>query len=484
MPNPNILHVVWDACRYDYAIEYADTLLRLSDDNLWFEKTIAPAGWSLPSHVSMFSGDYPHEHEIYRVDQSVNSLPITVRLSEEGYRTYAVSSNGFISPRHGFETCFDEFYTTQGEIIYPQALDVYRFANKAGKNTSISMREIASDVISHPAPLKSAMNVASGILSKITNRAQFLQKIPHHRFSQFNGFNYTPESNTKTIESILKRESDSESPFYIFTNYADTHHPYSPPEKHQRETCGKIYSYNDLQKLNKLAYPWKAMEERKSIPDSELRKIRQLYAAELRSSDAHLNQLLDLLSEYNQLEDTLVIVTGDHGENLGEEDPLGERLMGHARSGSEELLHVPLLIMHPDLNGEQISERFSLRRIADLMTIQRDDLLSGQLPVSENHVFSETPLAGRQKLLAERYDLPQRLLDRSVSVGYENDWKIIITSDGEEVALKDGETVDINRAPDNLRESIEDNLKKLSLSEENESLDPDLVDQLGNLGYI
>jgi arylsulfatase A-like enzyme len=70
--------------------------------------------------------------------------------------------------------------------------------------------------------------------------------------------------------------------------------------------------------------------------------MRRLYAASIRSLDAWIGELLDGLEQARLLDDTLVIITADHGENLGEGG-----MMGHSFSLDERLLRVPLVASGP-----------------------------------------------------------------------------------------------------------------------------------------
>ena len=123
MRKPNILLVVWDACRYDYAVEHASFLNELASSNLSFENAVAPSPWSLPSHASIFTGEYPHEHGSNRFGDSVDT-PLVTELSDRGYTTYGVSANGFASQRTGFHEEFDEFRYTGGRDPYADGMDV------------------------------------------------------------------------------------------------------------------------------------------------------------------------------------------------------------------------------------------------------------------------------------------------------------------------------------------------------------------------
>ena len=78
------------------------------------------------------------------------------------------------------------------------------------------------------------------------------------------------------------------------------------------------------------------------VDGEDLRELRRLYDSEIRFTDGHIGRLLEQLRESGAWEDTLIIVTADHGEEF-----LDHGQFGHAKSLYEELVGVPLLIKAP-----------------------------------------------------------------------------------------------------------------------------------------
>jgi arylsulfatase A-like enzyme len=112
-------------------------------------------------------------------------------------------------------------------------------------------------------------------------------------------------------------EARDERPFFLFLNYFDPHFPYAPPPPHDR-----------------------AFLPPGTAPDPARRaQFGALYDAEIRFADRELGRLIRGLRERGDYERTLVVVTSDHGELLGEH---GE--WGHGRFLFEELVRVPLLV--------------------------------------------------------------------------------------------------------------------------------------------
>jgi arylsulfatase A-like enzyme len=140
------------------------------------------------------------------------------------------------------------------------------------------------------------------------------------------------------------------APTFLFVNYLECHWSYTPPRSIQRKIDGPRYGYlRDLRYRLELADrvgPWEAIAR----ADRETLDVYStLYDAEHRNVDAHLADLLDILREAGRLRDgrTLVIVTSDHGEHIGERG-----LADHHASLDDYLVHVPFVAWGPDLVPE------------------------------------------------------------------------------------------------------------------------------------
>lgn len=501
MGRPNLLLVVWDACRLDAARKRAPTLERLAEDNLRFENAIAPAGQSLGSHVSMFTGEYPHQHGMYKQSDIIDSaLPLVDHLGTAGYDRYAVSANGFAAPKYGFDRGFDEFYNTQGLTAYPQGLDVHGYARQVREANDgefdvgdIAYSDLLRKTLGHDHPLKSLANVGSAALSELVNAYPALQRIPHRRFNKYNEFSYSPDQNTECITRLVADSAEGDRPFFIFTNYMDTHHPYTPPNQYQREYCDRTFSYRELSRIAEDSHPFNYLERLHrdgGVPDSRVDTIRNLYAGEVRTVDDHLGILLRVLEQHGIRDETLIVVTADHGENLGETNWMGERHMGHVRSASENHLRVPLVIAHPDLHSKTVHEYVSLKNVYRLLTDELRSFLSsggadvGVLTPENDAVLAEVPKT-TSTALAETYPELSDVLQRHLVASYADGWKVVLGSDGTERAWKDGDRRDVTAAPsDAIRETNRAVETFVDRDEAKRDLSETEKRQLEALGYL
>jgi arylsulfatase A-like enzyme len=138
---------------------------------------------------------------------------------------------------------------------------------------------------------------------------------------------------------ILERFAEGGQRFLLFVNYFDPHFNY----RHHREIgfapprVGRLDGRQDIGELREMP---------DDLSDEELRFLRDLYDEEIRLTDAGIARLLARLEELGLAEQTLVVLTADHGEEFKERGWLG-----HTRSLYEELMRVPLVIRTPGLWG-------------------------------------------------------------------------------------------------------------------------------------
>ncbi len=139
--------------------------------------------------------------------------------------------------------------------------------------------------------------------------------------------------------SLLARR-DPDKPFFLFLHFYDCHTDWTPREEHRRALV-QPYSgtlVGNTQELNRIRNLGQQL-----APD-DLRFLRELYDAEIRTFDQVLGGFLDGLERDGLLDDTLVVVTSDHGEEFQEHGGLL-----HGRSQYQELLRVPLILAGPGL---------------------------------------------------------------------------------------------------------------------------------------
>ena len=157
----------------------------------------------------------------------------------------------------------------------------------------------------------------------------------------------------------------SQRPFFAFVNFMDAHDPYLPPAPFNLKFLSKPLKDSSI-------------VEGHRYTREQIQELRDAYEGAIAYLDYQVGLLLDELKKRGVLENTVVVITSDHGEQFGEHD-----LMGHANSLYRSLLHVPLLISFPTRvpAGRRIHETVTLRDIAatlvDIVKLKNGPRLPG-----------------------------------------------------------------------------------------------------------
>ena len=141
-----------------------------------------------------------------------------------------------------------------------------------------------------------------------------------------------------TEKAIDWAENERDGPRFLWTHYMDVHHPYRPPERHQRALGIDPISEREAIRLRR-----KMIEAPDEITDDERETLIDLYDAEIRFTDTEIGRLVERVREAWS-DDVMVIVTADHGEAFGEHGKFS-----HTQTFHDEMLHVPLIV---DVGGD------------------------------------------------------------------------------------------------------------------------------------
>jgi arylsulfatase A-like enzyme len=264
----------------------------------------ANAPWTLPSHVTLFTGLLPRASGIATMTSGNPAdaapvldphhdrlLPKVLRRS--GYATRAVSCNLWISTASGFGTGFDEFASVD-----------------TGRQTGLH-----SD--------------------RLRDRLRW----------DLEGLRARADDGAEQAGAILRKWAAEPrgKPFFWFVNLVECHSPYLPPRPYNDlGPADRLRAAEEARRYLTLTAIWRACAGALELPEDVLSRMRHLYARAVRSMDDWLARFLDDLERGGHLDDTLVIVTSDHGENFGEDN-----YMGHAFSLDDRLIRVPFVAAGP-----------------------------------------------------------------------------------------------------------------------------------------
>ncbi len=152
---------------------------------------------------------------------------------------------------------------------------------------------------------------------------------------------YQVAADAVTRRAIAWLSEHGEESFALWLHYFDSHEPYTPPaEVAARFTRGYRGPLG-----NALATDWLVALNDETAPElsaRDRRHVADLYDAEIAFLDAQLDRLFRFLKDRGLWHKTLVVVTGDHGQALGERG-----FWGHGERLLEPVIKVPLLVKLP-----------------------------------------------------------------------------------------------------------------------------------------
>lgn len=179
---------------------------------------------------------------------------------------------------------------------------------------------------------ESAFRAGNAVLSRINPR---LAQLRDYRFKRYLDADGLTNRVISTIDAARKKPE----PFFIWTHYFDTHVPYCPGPGRQWYNSADDY-------LVRLGYD-RGMDlsvgiNGKPTTDEAWETWSALYDAAVSYVDEKVDRLLDHLERTDLMDSTLIVISGDHGEELGEHGNIGHHFLPYEHSS-----HVPMLFHGP-----------------------------------------------------------------------------------------------------------------------------------------
>jgi len=295
---PNIVMIVLDTVRldhlstYGYERETSPALSRIAAQGMRFDEARVNGMWSLPSHASFFTGLPPSVHGAHYENWALEGDTHTIAevLSDHGYRTLCVTGNPLISRGLGTAAGFHEVEESWRSYWVQESMSVWRMLR----------------------PVWDRDRDKGG-----ASTVRFLRRW----FSQ-----------------------EQRRPFLLVVNVMDPHAPYNDvPAEYQDRFRSDGVSRGEARRLSAKVFFHHVFAGPLSLTDDELDTVKRSYDGSVAYGDAVLGEIVDALDEQGLGDDTLLIVTSDHGELLGEHGGT----WGHVHTLYDELLRVPLVMRYP-----------------------------------------------------------------------------------------------------------------------------------------
>ncbi len=294
-PGPDIVLIVVDTLRADHLGSYGSPrptsprLDALAEGGVRFADATSTSSWTIPSVASYLTGRLPVTHRMLDygdvLDPALPYLP--EELAHRGYFTLGISGNPGISRQAGF---------ARGFQFWAEAVEEERLATR--------------------------------------------------------GMRSLPAAADITDMAIDALDQVGDVPCFLYLHYMDPHGPYVLPEDAEdRFASDDYYGFvvADLPTIRSRVgernaaistYFWGKVRP----GEEDLQRLRELYDAKVLYADLHIGRLLDHLETSGRADHTVVVVTADHGEALGQHGAIE-----HGEPPFQHQVHVPLLMAGPGL---------------------------------------------------------------------------------------------------------------------------------------
>ncbi len=290
-------------------------LERLAASGVTFDRALSTAPWTLPAHGSAFTGHWAHELAIDWTTPLPEGFPtVAEAFRDRGYRTGGFVANlSYTTRETGLDRGFvhyEDFPVSVGQL----ALD-----------SSIGRRISRSELV-------------RGLLGIYDN------------------FNRKPAGRVNG-DFLAWLDEDPGRPFFAFLNYFDAHEPFLPPEPYDR-MFGDPRARRDLTQIRHGQMGARHLRPKDTQTAEETAAELAAYEGAIAYQDSEIQRLVDELERRGLLENTIVVVASDHGEQFGERG-----FYEHGNTLFSQVLWVPLVIAHaPSVPaGVRVADPVSLR---------------------------------------------------------------------------------------------------------------------------
>lgn len=392
---PNILLITVDALRarnlscYGYHKNTSPNIDELGREGIIFDKAFSCFNATDPSLSSIFTGKYPLSIGIvhHGDDNSEPSNNLAKILKANGYATLGL--------------CWLDRWRDKG-------FDYYGYYGSAMVTSIRGFVKKAFNML----PLGFGHFVSVATMARL-HRTKVLdaQTITNHAIK------------------VLSHNLDEKKPFFLFIHYMDTHLPYHPPEDIEKiffEESSSSERIEDI--LKKIKNPeWKSFLKRHLGDALTTDDVIAKCDGAIAHVDRNIRNLLGVLD----LDNTIIIITSDHGESLTEHS-----IYFNQHGLYDESIHVPLIIYYPGCpKGKRVSSLVQhvdiVPTILDILNIRNENfcfdgetlipLIKGERKWIRSAVFAEESSAQRKRALrTENFKYIYNVLGDRIACDFES----------------------------------------------------------------
>jgi len=326
---PNVLFIMLDQWRFDCLGAHGNPLIRtpnldrLAARSADLTHAFVQAPVCVPSRISFFTGRYPHSHK-NRVNYTPYEQPepmIQSLLQDAGYQTGSAGKLHFHPPtaEHARSTGFDRVALDDGIRRTDRFSDYVRWRQANDPNADVYYQQR----VENPEP---GQNPFRAVIDK----------------------EFTPTAWTgRETRALLDDFAADSKPFFLFSSYFKPHSPHTIPAPYDalyNDVDIPLPDPVDLETIQRLPLPVRKMILRSRVYDLDREELQwryRSYYGDVTWLDEEVGQTLDDLERLGIADDTVIVVTTDHGDQMLEHGLFGKNVF------YEDSVHIPLLVSWP-----------------------------------------------------------------------------------------------------------------------------------------
>ncbi len=319
VPRPQrIILVSMDTVRADHVTGYGATgttpaLARMAEEGVALENFYAASTFTLPSHMSIFTGLDPIEHGVWREEAELNPNVATLAetLREAGYQTAAFHEGGYVSPRYGFGRGFSTYEEFPRIAVVDGALSRVTdwIRDHRGERYFLFIHTYAAH---YPYGGWEAFRESGGLAGRLGSGEISALRAGWDHAHALRQEGRAPEG----IPPLLRARCT------LFNQLSETHD--------ELLGCGDNFLSTETLDPDHAA--------------GDLAAVREGYTTRIRQIDRALAEIRAVLENLGEWEDTLLVVTADHGEAFLEHGSSQHDFIPY-----DEVLRVPAVLSYPRL---------------------------------------------------------------------------------------------------------------------------------------
>lgn len=361
---PNVILITIDSLRADhlgfmgYGKDITPNLDKLAEESVVFRNAFATGPISPHSVPSILTSTFPLDYQGPRKMERPRVF-ISEVLKENGFVTAAFHSSPFLSDFFGYNKGWDYF-----KDIVP-SYDQDRFKDLKSRKINVIFSKIT--------------NFCSGLLKKISS-STFPQLYFWALFAalRIRGSQDILKVKAEKINKLVQEfiDAEKEKSFFVWAHYMDIHDPYISKKRYLQSSP---LSYSEIVGRHLVTYSKQNNCQKKIVKKfvkNNIEKSIELYDQIIEYVDEQIGNLIDFLKKKNIYQNTIIIITADHGDAFFEHGAIG-----HSINLYNELLRVPLLIRIPGAQPGRIDKKVSLIDIAsticDVLCIRKPSSFKG-----------------------------------------------------------------------------------------------------------